>query len=73
MLRMEKKCLKITRCETSLVDELHSSQEEADTRILLHAKRASDHGYNSVVVVSEDTGVYYCKGHQGFLSSEKSN
>ena len=67
------KCWKITRCETSLVDELQSSQEEADTRILLHAKRASDHGYKSVVVVSEDTDVYYCKGHQGFLLSEKSN
>ena len=27
------KCWKITRCETFLVDELQSSQEEADTRI----------------------------------------
>ena len=52
------KCWKITRCETSLVDELQSSQEEADTRILLHAKHASDHGYKSVSVVSEDTDVY---------------
>ena len=51
------KCWKITRCETSLVDELQSSQEEADTRILLPAKHASDQGYKSVVVVSEDTGV----------------
>ena len=52
------KCWKITRCETSLVDELQSSQEEADTRILFHAKHASDHGYMYVVVVSEDTDVY---------------
>ena len=52
------KCWKITRCVTSLVDELQSSQEEADTRILLHAKHASDQGYKSVVVVSEDTDVY---------------
>ena len=27
-------------------------------RILLHAKHAPDHGYKSVVVVSEDTDVY---------------
>ena len=52
------KCWKITRCETSVVDELQSSEEEADTRILLQAKHASDHGYKSVIVVSEDTNVY---------------
>ena len=52
------KCWIITRCETTVVDELQSSQEEADTRILLQAKHASDHGYKSVVVVSEDTDVY---------------
>ncbi len=40
-----------------MVGELQSSQEEADTRILLHAKhRASDNGYKYVMV--EDTDVY---------------
>ena len=57
------KCWKITRCETSLVDELQSSQEEADTRIPLHVKHESDHGYKSVVVVSEDTDVMYFALH----------
>ena len=54
-----------------MVDQLQSSQEEADTRILLHAKHhASDNGYKYVLVVSEDNGVYvptlHCidKGHQ---------
>ena len=42
----------------SLVNDLKSSQEEADTRILLHAKHASDQGYTSVIVVSEDTDVF---------------
>ena len=42
-----------------MVDELQSSHEEADTRILLHSKHhASDNGYNYVMVVSEDTDVY---------------
>ena len=42
-----------------MVDDLRSSQEEADTRILLHAKHhASDNGYKYVMVVSEDTDVY---------------
>ena len=42
-----------------MVDDLRSSQEEADTRILLHAKHhASDNGYKYIMVVSEDTDVY---------------
>ena len=42
-----------------MVDALRSSQEEADTRILLHATHhASDNGYKYVMVVSEDTDVY---------------
>ena len=42
----------------SLVNDLKSSQEEADTWILLNAKHASDQGYTSVIVVSEDTDVF---------------
>ena len=36
-----KKCWCIGEIGVSLVDDLKSSQEEADTRILLHAKHAS--------------------------------
>ena len=43
---------------SAVVDELPSSQEEAD-RILMHAKQhASDIGYKYVMVVSEDSDVY---------------
>ena len=42
----------------SHVGDLRSSQEEADTRIVLHAKHASDQGYTSVIIVSEDTDVF---------------
>ena len=41
-----------------MVGELQSPQEEADTRILLHAKhRSSDNGHKYVMVVYEDTDV----------------
>ena len=49
------KCWRIGQMGASLVNDLKSSQEEADTRILLHA---SDQGYTSVIVVSEDTDVF---------------
>ena len=42
-----------------MVDEFQSSKEEADSRILLHAKhRACDNRYKYVMVVHEDTDVY---------------
>ena len=52
------KCWRIGQMGVSLVIDLKSSQEEADTRIHLHAKHASDQGYTSVILVSEDTHVF---------------
>ena len=52
------KCWRIGQMGASLVNDLKSSQEEVDTRILLHAKHASDQGYMSIIVVSEDTDVF---------------
>jgi len=51
-------CWKINRGRASLVEELQSSQEEADTRMVLHAKHASDHDNKTIIVVSEDTYVF---------------
>ena len=51
-------CWRISNVGVSLVEELNSSQEEADTRMILHAKHASDNGYPSVIIVSEDTDVF---------------
>ena len=49
-------CVKIDREGTLHIPELATSQEEADTWILLHAKHASpDH--EAITVVSEDTDV----------------
>ena len=40
------------------VAELESDHEEADTRLVLHAKHASDSGFSVVVVKSPDTDVF---------------
>ena len=39
------------------VTELKSTQEEADTRLLLHSLHAAESGYKSVVIVADDTDV----------------
>ena len=50
-------CFKLTRENCEEVQELTSSQEEADTRLLLHAKHAAESGMEAVVVTAEDTDV----------------
>ena len=40
------------------VPELASSQEEADTRLLLHASHAAQEGHRAVIVLTEDTDVF---------------
>ena len=40
------------------VPELANSQEEADTRLLLHASHAAQEGHRAVIVVTEDTDVF---------------
>ena len=55
-------CWKITAQEANLVPELQSCQEEADTRMLLHAKHAG----GSCVFQSDDTDVlilFLAHGH----------
>ena len=54
----ESECWKITEKGSENVAELTSNQEEADTRLLLHAKHAAQEGYEAVAVISEDTDVF---------------
>ena len=54
----EEQCHKITSEYVKEVHELKSSQEEADTRLLLHAAHAGRDGYEAAVIVSEDTDVF---------------
>ena len=51
-------CWRITKDHVSRVMELESTQEEADTRLILHAKHAADKGFRVVVIVCEDTDVF---------------
>ena len=51
-------CSKIRKHSSHEVNEHASSQEESDTRLLLHVTHAADHRYQSVIVVSEDTDVF---------------
>ena len=39
------------------VEELQCTHEEADTRILLHAKHAADHGESTIIIRSPDSDV----------------
>ena len=52
-----KQCFKVTKDGSEVVDELATSQEEADTGTLLHTKHASSN-YISMVIVTEDTDVF---------------
>jgi len=53
----EQQCFRITKEVWEEVTELKSSQEEADTRLLLHALHAAESGINSIVISAEDTDV----------------
>ena len=54
----ENKCYEISRNGMNIVSELESSQEEADTRMMLHAKHAKDHGYCNTIIKTPDTDVF---------------
>jgi len=53
----EESYLHITKVHWAEVEGLQSNQEEADTRIILHAAHAAKEGYSAVVVAADDTDV----------------
>lgn len=57
----EDKCMKIFvidgQVKSQQVEELECTQEEADTRIILHAKHAADNGESTIVIKSPDSDV----------------
>ena len=50
-------CINAQGCKA--IPQLESSQEEADTRILLHSAHAAMSGFEAVVIVSDDTDVFF--------------
>ena len=51
-------CTRVTKNSASDVQDLQSSQEEADTQILLHAEQCGRSGLAAAVIVSPDTDVF---------------
>lgn len=51
-------CKRLFVDSVETIDCLNSSQEEADTRILLHAAHCAKSGCQAVVIVSDDTDVF---------------
>ena len=41
------------------VEDLFSNQEEEDTRLLLHAKKAADEGHSKIIIKSSDVEVLF--------------
>ena len=52
------KCFKLSSAGWHRVPELNSAQEEADTRLLLHARHAGLNGISNIIIHSPDTDVY---------------
>lgn len=55
-------CFKLIRQQCTEVPDLTSTQEEADTHLLLHADHAAKTGYKTLVVTAEDIDVMICVG-----------
>ena len=56
----EETCFKMTGDEWVEVAELQSTQEEADTWLLVHARHAARTGSKAVIVTSEDSSRHRC-------------
>ena len=54
---LEETALKMNHDKITSITDLKSNQEEADTRLLLHAKYEANNGSESVVIMSPDTDV----------------
>ncbi len=53
----ETHCFRITQATCEEVDDLESTQEEADTRILLHAAHAARSTCDAVIISADDTDI----------------
>ncbi|XP_068232399.1 uncharacterized protein [Palaemon carinicauda] len=49
-------CFRLTRNDVIEEDSLKTSQEEADTRVIFHAKHAAPH-VSSIIMIAEDTDI----------------
>ena len=59
------RCIKLTESGWQEIDYLQSTQEEADTRILLHAKHAAE-TIPELICITEDTDAFIIFDHYIF-------
>ena len=57
-LACEEVCVRITVDSVTNIEELSCTHEEADTRMILHAKHAADNNYGAVVIDTPHTDVF---------------
>ena len=64
----EDQCYQVSQGSVITREDLRSTQEEADTRILLHAADAARSGYKTILISSEDTDVFVlCLTFKSFI------
>ena len=64
----EESCVEISADNFRPREDLTSTQEEADTRLLLHASHAARNGFKAIVISSEDTDVFVlCLAFRDFV------
>ena len=56
MFSVDKNCIRMTEKSTEVADELSSNQEEADTKLLLHANHALSTQPNKAVLIRSPSG-----------------
>ena len=56
-LTVDEECHRLTSLRDEKITALYTDQEEADGRMLLHAKNAAQHGHNTIIIRSLDTDV----------------
>jgi len=57
MVTSGERCFRLTKDDVTEITGFRSTQEEADTRMMIHVKQAATN-YQNVIVNSEDTDVF---------------
>ena len=58
LIGYNEECWNLTESSVQEAIGLRCNHEEADTRLLLHAKNAAEEEYEPIVIISEDTDVF---------------
>eukprot|EP00794_Sanderia_malayensis_P001475 gene1475-1633_t len=71
LVTLGEKCFQLKTHSVIDIEELHSTQEEADTRLLLNAKHANSNQFERPVIHTPDTDVIcLCISHSTYIQGE---